>query len=158
MRRVQDFMTTNVQVCSPETDLAAAAELMWNNDCGALPVVENGKLQAMITDRDICIALGTRDRRPSELRVNEVANSAPEACEAGADIHSAMAKMRRAHVRRLPVVNEAGEIQGIVTLNDLILAADRKHGALEYEEVLNTAKAVCEHRSHNAPAQVAAIA
>jgi CBS domain-containing protein len=54
--KVRDIMTTDVKCCGLDTNLAAASELMWNNDCGVLPVLENGKLAGILTDRDICIA------------------------------------------------------------------------------------------------------
>lgn len=148
MTKVEELMTTHVAACTPGTSLASAAEMMWSADCGLIPVVEDGKLCGVITDRDICIALGTRDRRASELCVSEVATQPVEACEPDSDVHAAMSKMRKARVRRIPVVNPEGGLQGMLTLNDLILAAERKHGALDYEEVMNTLKAVSDHRSH----------
>jgi len=58
--KVQDLITSNVKSCRPETSLAAAAVDMWENDCGALPVVDGeGKVIGLITDRDIAIAVGT---------------------------------------------------------------------------------------------------
>jgi CBS domain-containing protein len=57
--------------------------------------------------------------------------------------------MRRAKVRRLPVINESGVVQGILTLNDIELRVDRAHAAdLSYEQVINTIKAIDEHRQH----------
>ena len=59
---VKDIMTPDPRVCSPGTNLAAAAELMLDGDCGILPVVEDGKLVGVVTDRDMYIALATRDK------------------------------------------------------------------------------------------------
>src|SRR5207249_11540387 len=71
--RVGDFMTSPAVFCRPEANLAAVAALMWDKDCGALPVVsEDGKVTGMITDRDICVALGTRNKRASEVTVRDV--------------------------------------------------------------------------------------
>lgn len=153
---VRDIMTHQVVSCGPETDLAKASELLWTNDCGVLPVVEDGRLIGMITDRDICIALGTRDQPASRIRVSDVAATEIEACAPDVDIHTAMAHMRRAKVRRLPVVNEQSELIGLLGLNDIILATDRKRGQLTYEEVLNTVKAVSEHRAHRPEPQLTA--
>ena len=146
---VQDVMSVNVKRCSPDTDLAAASAMMWDHDCGALPVVEDGKLAGMITDRDICIALGTRDRPAHEVTVREVQTAKVEVCHPRDELHHAMEIMRRAKVRRLPVVNKEGELQGVLSLNDLALRVDHSHGGeLSYEQVMNTIKAVGEHRSH----------
>lgn len=147
--KVQDVMTDDVQCCAPDTDLAAAAAMMWERDCGVLPVVEDGKLAGIITDRDICMALGTRDRPAHELTVRDVETTSVETCEPGDDLRHAMEIMRHGKVRRLPVVDELGTIQGIVSLNDIALRVDRTHDdELSYEQVMNTIKAVSEHRPH----------
>jgi predicted transcriptional regulator len=117
---------------------------MWNGDCGALPVVDDGKLAGMITDRDMFIALGTRNLQASEVRVQDVIAGAPLTCNAEDDVATAMRVMRAAKVRRLPVVNAAGMLEGIVALSDIALHAVSK-GRSGYEETVNTMKAICEH-------------
>jgi CBS domain-containing protein len=149
--KVREIMSREVVSCRPDTNLAAAAALMWDADCGILPVVDDGKLAGVITDRDICIALGTRNRLAAEVPVRDVATHEPQTCAADADVHAAMAIMRRAKVRRLPVF-ENGKLSGMLALNDIVEAADRKHGDLDYEQVVNTLKAVSEHRPHKAAA------
>jgi CBS domain-containing protein len=153
--KVQDIMTREPKCCDAGATVAAATELMWSNDCGVLPVVEDGKLTGIITDRDICIALGTRNRPAAELIVRDVATRQVETCAPDADVHTAMAAMRRAKVRRLPVVAD-GKIAGILALNDIVLAVNRKRGAIDYEEVMDTIKAVSEHRTHKPEAASAA--
>ena len=64
--KVHDVMTEHVQCCSPSTDLAAAAVMMFEGDCGVLPVVREHKVMGILTDRDVAIALGTRGKRASE--------------------------------------------------------------------------------------------
>ena len=68
--KVQDIMTSDVQCCGPDTNLAAAAKMMWDSDCGALPVLNvQGQVMSMITDRDICMAAATKNEAPrSKLR------------------------------------------------------------------------------------------
>jgi len=154
--KVKEVMTERVQCCTPETNLAVAAELMWNNDCGILPVVDGGRLAGVITDRDICMALGTRNYPARDVVVRDVQTANVESCQPESDLQKAMEAMRRAKVRRLPVINESGVIQGILTLNDIELRVDRAHAAdLSYEQVINTIKAIDEHRQHTgaAPAE-----
>jgi CBS domain-containing protein len=144
--KVQDIMVKEVKSCRPETNLAEAAHIMWANDCGALPVVEGGgKVVGMITDRDICIAVGTRNRTPSELTVFAVKPQPQElySCAPDEDIHEALKTMRTYGVRRLPVVN-SGALRGILCLNEIALNA-RKRGDVSYEDVVDTLQAICEH-------------
>ena len=145
--KVHEIMTKDVKSCTLGTNLATAVELMWSADCGVLPVLEDGALVGIITDRDICIALGTRTRLATDINVGEVATRAVQTCAPNADINSAMAVMRRAKVRRLPVVDN-NQLQGLIALNDIIEAVNRKHGDIDYEDVMNTLKAVSEHRTH----------
>ena len=101
-------------------------ELLWSGGCGALPVVNsNQEPIGIITDRDICVALGTRNRRPSELVAEQVMSHAVATCRSTDDLHGALKVMRTRKVRRLPVVNEEGKLDGIVCVSDLI--ADARH-------------------------------
>ncbi|MFM7137093.1 MAG: CBS domain-containing protein [Planctomycetota bacterium] len=146
--RVRDVMTNEVRSCSPETSLAVAAAIMWEGDCGALPVVENGRVTGIITDRDVCITLGTRDRLPRTVLVRDAGTTSIIACAPDDDLRTALDAMGRCKVRRLPVVDAEQQIRGIVSLNDIILRADRMLGnALSYDEVTQTLKCVCAHRS-----------
>ena len=123
--KVRDVMKPAAVCCRPETNLAAAVELLWVNNCGMLPVVDNdGKLAAVITDRDISIAVGTRNRLPSELTANEVATKRVITCKPDDEIHEALNTMAEKQVRRLPVVNQAGVPQGILSMDDIITHGD----------------------------------
>ena len=142
--KVRDIMTKEVKCCGLDTNLAAATELMWNTDCGILPVVDDGKLAGIITDRDICIALGTQNRRATEVRAGEIASHDVQTCAVDADVNSAMAAMRRARVHRLPVVDD-GKMVGILALNDIVDAVDVRSD-INAGAVMDTLKAVGEHR------------
>lgn len=146
--RVQDVMTPNVRSCSPDTTLSVAAAIMWEGDCGVLPVVENGKLAGIITDRDICIALGTQDRLPHTVPVRDAETTAVMTCNPEDELGHALQIMRHHKVRRVPVVDAEQHLRGIVSLNDIVLRADGAHSnELSYDEVMKTMKAVCAHRS-----------
>jgi CBS domain-containing protein len=147
--KVQDVMTSNVKACRPELNLAAAAGVMWDNNCGTLPVVDGvGKVLGMITDRDIAIAVATRGRLASEITVGEVVSGKVAACAVDEDIKSALKKMGQERVRRIPVINREGILQGILSLDDAAIhAQEGKRGQmpdLSYEDVVNTYKAICE--------------
>src|SRR5690242_8490683 len=71
--KVQDVMTRNVEACLPETDLAAAAMMMWRQDCGVIPVTNrDGRVAGVVTDRDICMAVATQHRLADQIHVNEI--------------------------------------------------------------------------------------
>jgi CBS domain-containing protein len=149
--KVRDVMTEPVKACQPATNLAEAVALMWEGDCGTLPVVaDGGKVIGILTDRDIAIALGTRNKQASDIAVSEVMSDKVYACHPSDDIHGALKTMRKDRVRRLPVISDDGVLQGILSMNDVALHAEKFDGhkttALNYEDVVNTFKAICEHR------------
>ncbi|HEX5430764.1 MAG TPA: CBS domain-containing protein [Bryobacteraceae bacterium] len=148
--RVRELMTEQPKSCGLNTNLASAVELMWEGDCGVLPVTEEGKLAGIITDRDICIAVGTRNRPAAEIAVKEVANHHVLTCLAEDDVHTAMSVMRSAKIRRLPVVDAQGKLEGMVSLTDIALAADHKKGGIEDSEVVDLIRAANQRRSQKA--------
>ena len=149
--KVQDIMTSDVQCCGPDTNLAAAAQMMWDSDCGALPVLNvQGQVMGMITDRDICMAAATKNKPASEITVWETVSGKAYTCQMSDDVHTALDIMKRERVRRLPVIDEEGMLQGIVAMNDfLLLAGEAKGGkvpSISYEDVVRAMKAISAHR------------
>jgi CBS domain-containing protein len=156
---VEDIMTRMPWCCAPETNLAEVTELMWVHDCGVLPVVAEGHVLGMITDRDVAIALGTRSVPAQLVTAVEVATSPVVYCRENDDVHAALHLMETARVRRLPVVNQKDELVGMIGINDLILAARPLNGRkaeLDDEEVLETMRHICEHTSTQMQPAVAA--
>lgn len=148
--KVQDIMTSNVVVCHSDTNLAKAAALMWDNDCGVLPVVrDDGRLAGIITDRDLALAMGTKNRIASDIKVGEVMAQDVFACSPEDDIHQALMMMSKDKVRRLPITGEDGRLVGLVSINDIALQAqqgdDTSREAISYADVVSTFKAICEH-------------
>ena len=118
---VKDVFTRNVKACGPDDTLAEGAALMWTFDCGLLPVVDDARRPlGVVTDRDICMAVATRDQRASQLRMREVMTRDLVVCAPDDDLASALARMGRAKVRRLPVVDDAGVLLGILSVSDVI--------------------------------------
>ncbi len=149
--KVKDVMRGTVYSCGPGTNLAEAAKVMWDYDCGTLPVVAgDGKVIGMITDRDICISLATKNRLASEVAVWESISGEVYTCSPDDDIQDALKTMAVKRVRRLPVINANGELQGVLSMNDIVLKAEGAKGwktsGLSYDDVIRTLKAVCVHR------------
>ena len=145
--KVRDVMIKDVKFCSADMNLAAATEILWNEGVGSLPVVENGRVLGIITDRDIAIALGTRNARAGETLVKDVSLPKVFYCSPGDDIHVALTTMRAQRVRRLPVMEADGSLLGILCLDDIILFAEEKAAELTYADVVETLQAICEHPS-----------
>lgn len=142
--RVKEIMTAEPTTCGPDTTLAAAANLMWEGDCGILPVVDDGTLVGVVTDRDTCIALATWNKLASEVRVGAVATKTVSTCEPWDDVHVALATMKKNRVRRLPVVGFGGTVLGIISMNDVLLAAG-PNKPIRNEEVVATLQGICGH-------------
>lgn len=149
--KVQDVMTNEVRACLPQTSLAIAATMMWEHDCGVLPVVDSeNKVLGMITDRDVAIAVATKSRLASEISVGEIITGKVYSARPEDDVHTALKTMRHERVHRLPIVNSQGMLKGILSLNDIVLRAEEEkgkhHPELNYEDAMSTIKAICEHR------------
>ncbi|MGH9648099.1 MAG: CBS domain-containing protein, partial [Bryobacteraceae bacterium] len=109
-------------------------------------VDDQGKVSAVITDRDICIALGTRNQRASELNVRDVIGRSAVVCHADDPLRAALKIMAAERVRRLPVVDQEGTLVGVLSLEDVTLQA-RHHGdtdrpPVSFEDVMNTLRAI----------------
>jgi len=119
--KVADVMMRTPAFCAPETNVGAAVEILWNRNCGLLPIVDaQQKVVGVITDRDLCIALGTRNRLAGAIKVKEVASGKVYACRPNDDIHAALATMAEQKVRRLVVLNEQGKLEGILSIDDIV--------------------------------------
>ncbi|MGE0394268.1 MAG: CBS domain-containing protein [Vicinamibacterales bacterium] len=141
---VKSLMTPEPRTCSRETNLAEAAALMLDADCGILPVVDNDKrLVGVVTDRDMFIAVATRNKLASEVTVGEVARTTVLTCSPDDDVRTALATMKQHHVRRLPVEGFGGTVAGIVSMNDILLAAGRK--GVGNAGIIDTFQAICAH-------------
>jgi CBS domain-containing protein len=148
--RVQELMVRDVAVCSPETDLARAARIMWERDCGALPVVVDQKVVGIITDRDIAMSVATKERPAREIQVREVVNGPAFAVHPNDDIARALELMAEKQVRRVPVVDAEQRLHGILSASDIILAADKVRGSgaddLSYMDAMGVLKAISRRR------------
>lgn len=159
--KVKEIMSTNAKVCTLTDNLSAAAGLMWENDCGILPVVaEGGKVVGLITDRDICMAATLKNRNLSKVAVEDVISGKVFACKPEEDVRSALKTMQENKVRRLPVMAADGKLEGILSMNDVVLkaeeASDKKAPELSYVDVVNTYRSICQHRLPMQQAQAAA--
>jgi CBS domain-containing protein len=116
---VRSLMTTHVRTCRADDSLVHAAQLMWDTDCGAVPVVTYDAVVGVITDRDICMASYTQGKRLGDISVESAMSKAPFSCGPDESVGAALATMGDKRVRRLPVLNENGKLLGIISISDV---------------------------------------
>ena len=146
--KIEQLMTRSVQTIGPDERLDRAAQLMWEADCGCLPVVDGEQhVIGMITDRDVCMAAWTQGRALWELPVRGAMSSAVVTCNPSDGTTRAQRLMQEHQVRRVPVVDGQSVLVGLVSINDLALAAQPGSGARELrpDEVADTLAAVGRH-------------
>ena len=124
--KVKKIMTAEAGFCFVEDSLSRAVEIMWQRDCGAVPIVDvEMQVAGMITDRDIAIAASFRNQKTSEISIGEVIGNRVFTCKENEDAEDVLKKMRRAKVKRIPVTDENGALVGIISIADLILKAPK---------------------------------
>ena len=118
---VGSIMTRNVLSCSGNDTLHRAAQIMWDRDCGAVPVVDaEGRAVGLVTDRDLCMAAYTRSRPLSAISVSSLLSGKLHTCAASTSLDEALSRMRTERVRRLVVVDPKDQrLVGMLSLADL---------------------------------------
>lgn len=128
--KVRDIMTSIVHTCTPNDSLHEAARLLWEHDCGCLPVVDgDGRVQGMITDRDICMGAYTKGQDFTALHVSDSMAIAPVTCAPTDELEKAAQRMAEREVRRIPVVDDEQRLVGILSLNDIVRSAKSLAGS-----------------------------
>jgi CBS domain-containing protein len=128
--KIRQLMTSNVYTCRPDDTLTDAARIMWDKDCGALPVVDSeNRVLAMITDRDICMAAYTQGVPLHAARVSTAMSRLLVTCSPETSHADLERLLREKQLRRVPVVDDTGRLIGIVTIGDL--AHHAQGGALK---------------------------
>lgn len=146
--KVKEVMNPDPKAIWITESLADAAKLMWQNDCGILPIIKDGRrVVGMITDRDICMGTAMKDANPSSISVEQVMSGKVFAATPDEEVEQALEIMKTHKIRRLPVVNEEGELAGILSMNDIVLKAKGTNGKaqIKYADVVETYQAICQH-------------
>jgi CBS domain-containing protein len=128
---VQEAMTSNPAAITPDTTVQEAARLMKTEDVGALPVVEDGRLTCVITDRDLAIR-GVAEGAGADTPVRDLASQDVVTIDPQQSLDEAARLMAQHQVRRLPVVEEDGRLVGMLAQADVAAAG---HDALTGEVV-----------------------
>jgi len=127
--KVRDVMTEPALSCTPDTSLSIAARRMEEADYGTLPVVDrDGRIVGIITDRDICLAFAHSDRNATHITVHEVMTPTVSTTLTDDDLQTALATMKHARVRRLPVCDGTGRLVGIISIEDVVVRGLQGNG------------------------------
>lgn len=146
--RVSELMTQEVVACSVGDSLRRALQIMWDHDCGAVPVVDSDdKPIAMITDRDLSMAAYTRGGLDVGGPVVTTMSKDLFSCVRDQSIDDALATMRRYQIRRLVVVEPEGKLAGILSLADIARWAKRHKSRRYLERVAHTLATISEPRA-----------
>ncbi len=151
--KVKDIMTSDsLKYCGPETKLHEAAKIMRTGNCGALPVL-NAKKQVVgiITDRDICLSVG-KDKGQSAIESNVGATMSQQVYTIleSDNVNTALGKMRANRIGRLPVVDQDGQLKGILSLHDLLVESietgkpDLSQKSVPGENIFKTIRALSD--------------
>lgn len=130
--KVEQIMTKQAASCVPDDTLNEAARMMWEHDCGFVPVtegVESHRVVGIITDRDVCMAAYTRGQTLEQIRVGDVMSTGVRSCQPAQDLGVVEATMCEAQVHRLPVVDDADQLLGVISLADIAREAARETGS-----------------------------
>jgi CBS domain-containing protein len=148
--KVSDLMTKPVKACYPHDSLNRAAQLMWENDCGAVPIVDaESKVIGMLTDRDICMAAYTKGIALIDASVASVMSRDVSICNPSDNISAAAERMRERQIRRLPVVDKNQRLIGILSVSDIARETERLRAAksrkrpMKDGELIETLGAIC---------------
>ena len=134
--KAQEIMSKNPRSVTPETAIVDAAKLMKSEDVGVLPVVESAssrRLLGVVTDRDIAIRVVAEGKTSASVR--DAMTPGVKSCKPGDSVKDVMALMGREQVRRVPIVDDRGELVGIVSQADIVLEGDDKRAEETIEKI-----------------------
>lgn len=160
---VETIMTKDIGCCSKRDPLCVPAQIMWDCDCGFVPIVdEHNRIVAVITDRDICMAAYTQGRPLHEIPTQVAMTRLVYFCRPWESIESAETLMKARQVRRLPVVDECERVVGVLSLGDLArhcnAASDHRRTGVRVrtagfttEDIAETLSSICAPHEESRP-------
>jgi len=157
--KAEAWMSRQVQSCRPQTSMNEAARLMWEHDCGILPVLDDGdRAVGVLTDRDVCMAAYLSGRPLGELQVAQAMSHEVFSCRPEDTLEQVIRLMADHQVRRLPVIDARGRLVGLVSMNDLVrhlmsLTDEREHARL-VTRLVEAQASICETRAREMRAVV----
>lgn len=136
-RKCREIMTRNVKTATRETTLREAAALMRDGDMGAIPVVENNKLVGIVTDRDIVVR-AVAEGKIFDAPIGDVMTAEVFSVNPDDFVFEAIRLMGERQVRRVPVINDSGELAGIIAMADVALEMEDEREIAETLEDISS--------------------
>ncbi len=133
--KIRDVMTSNPRTVEPSTTVQEAARLMRDEDVGPIPIVENGSVTGMVTDRDIVVRIVADGKDASSTTVGDIASRDLVTVDPEQTLDEATRLMAQHQVRRLPVCEEDGRLVGIVAQADVARKGDDQTTGEVVEEI-----------------------
>ena len=133
--RVENVMTANPRSVDPDTDVGEAARILRDENVGSLPVVRDGRVTGIVTDRDLAIRVLAEGRDPQSTRVADVVSGDPVTVRADQDLDEALRLMAHHQLRRLIVVEDSDRLVGILAQADVALTGDEERAGEVVEEI-----------------------
>lgn len=155
--KVKDVMTNSPSTCQRHDTAESAARIMWEHDCGVVPVVgDDGHLAGVVTDRDLCMAAYLQGARLADISIESVMSHDPAACRPEDELVWAEHLMAKRQVHRLPVVDDQSKVLGVLSMSDVATAARKsadghRKGDIG-EELLKTVAEISKPRTRAARA------
>lgn len=140
MATCADVMTREPACCEPADSIKRVAELMKSEDIGAVPVVESRssrKLLGIVTDRDVVVKVLAGGKAVESATVRDAMSANPVTCHEDADVSEAVSRMAERKVRRIPVVDSAGTLRGIIAQADIATRVQRDKTTGELVEAIS---------------------
>lgn len=130
--KCSEIMTKEIKACHSESTVKEAVQLMKQLNCGVMPVVDkNNVLQGIVTDRDIVFYTILNDKEPELTFLSEFMTKNVITCHADDNLDTAIHKMSKYQVRRIPIVDDNHKLLGLITLGDVAVKAKEEHETFE---------------------------
>lgn len=140
MAKCRDVMTQDPVFCQPGDSIATVARIMKQEDVGSVPIVESAesrKLVGIITDRDIVVKVVAEGRAPDAASVKEAMTPSPVSCREDDDVEHAVKLMKERQVRRMPIVDTASRLAGIIAQADVATRVNKDSKTGELVEAIS---------------------
>ncbi|HEX5007470.1 MAG TPA: CBS domain-containing protein [Hyphomonadaceae bacterium] len=138
-RLVRDVMTANPETVTTATDVQTAARIMRDRNVGLLPVVADGRLAGVITDRDIALGVSARDQEPADIKVGDMMSEVPATVRPDDSVEAIARSMADRQIRRVLVV-DGTQLVGIVSLGDLATEGAQRAAGAALQDISEPAK------------------